>query len=118
VTGSAGLRCEWAKSKARADRWAEEVVLLVEEMRRVIAFLHWKASWWMTQVAARKGLQEDISDGVAAYAAKQAHVNRALAKGFAGQWHALLIVNDIPIDWSVSLVAESDKATDTEMSVN
>jgi hypothetical protein len=88
-------------------------------MRRVITFLHWKASWWTTQAAARTGLPQDISDGVAAYAAKQAHVNRALAKSFASQWHALLIVNEISIEWPVSLVAElSEKATDTEMNIN
>lgn len=73
----------------------------------------------MTQAAIRTGLQRDILDGVAAYAAKQAHVNRALAKSCARQWHALLIVNDIPIEWPVSLVAElSEKAIDTEMIVN
>jgi hypothetical protein len=32
------LRVEWAKAKARAARWEEEVVLLDEEMRRVIQF--------------------------------------------------------------------------------
>src|SRR5882762_2397788 len=32
------LRVEWAKSQARADRWNEEVVLLDEEMRRVIEY--------------------------------------------------------------------------------
>ncbi|KII90795.1 hypothetical protein PLICRDRAFT_67573, partial [Plicaturopsis crispa FD-325 SS-3] len=40
------LRVEWAKSKARADRWEEEVHLLLEKMRRVLAFGSWQGEWW------------------------------------------------------------------------
>ncbi|KAF5375829.1 hypothetical protein D9615_008231 [Tricholomella constricta] len=32
------LCIEWCKSKARSDRWSEEVELLQEEMRRVLEF--------------------------------------------------------------------------------
>lgn len=35
------LRAEWAKSRARAARSREEVLLLTEEMRRTLAFLRW-----------------------------------------------------------------------------
>jgi hypothetical protein len=35
------LRVEWAKSKVRASRWHEEVMLLEEEMRRAIVYSHW-----------------------------------------------------------------------------
>lgn len=44
-----GLWVEWAKSHTRAQWWAEELLLLVEEMRRVIVFLEWKANWWYAQ---------------------------------------------------------------------
>lgn len=37
------LHIEWCKSQARARRWSEEVALLLEEMRRVTAFLDWQA---------------------------------------------------------------------------
>ncbi|KAF8868999.1 hypothetical protein BD779DRAFT_1458588, partial [Infundibulicybe gibba] len=40
------LRIEWCKSKARADRWSEEVELLGEEMRRVCAFFESRAAEW------------------------------------------------------------------------
>ncbi|KAF8886390.1 hypothetical protein BD779DRAFT_1673299 [Infundibulicybe gibba] len=40
------LRIEWCKSKARADRWSEEVELLKEEMRRVCAFFESRAVEW------------------------------------------------------------------------
>ncbi|EIW81617.1 hypothetical protein CONPUDRAFT_73294 [Coniophora puteana RWD-64-598 SS2] len=41
-----GLRVEWLKARARAQRWEEEVDLLKEEMRRVRAFLEHRAQWW------------------------------------------------------------------------
>jgi len=37
------LRAEWAKSRARTKRATEEVLLLQEEMRRLVEFLKWKA---------------------------------------------------------------------------
>ncbi|KAJ7302318.1 hypothetical protein DFH08DRAFT_978038 [Mycena albidolilacea] len=47
-TGMAeALRIEWAKTRARAWRWTEEVDLVEEEMRRVLEFQRWKAEWWM-----------------------------------------------------------------------
>ena len=86
-----GLRCEWAKSKARVDRWDEEVQLVREEMRRVLAFLEWKACWWDRQREAQLIVSYDIQEGAHAYAAKQAHVNRALAASFEDRWRAELI---------------------------
>ncbi|KAG2750254.1 hypothetical protein P692DRAFT_20421062 [Suillus brevipes Sb2] len=38
------LRIEWCR--AQSMRWAEEVELLHEEMRRVLQFLRWHAAWW------------------------------------------------------------------------
>ena len=115
-----GLRCEWAKSKARADRWSEEVVLLVEEMRRVICFLDWKSSWWTTQAVARSGLPPDIADGLIAYAAKQAHLNRSLAAAFAVQWHPLLLPNGFAIEWPAAYLpgnVEKDNSTSDKISI-
>ena len=40
------LRIEWCRVRARAMRWSEEVLLLREEMRRVLVFLEWQATWW------------------------------------------------------------------------
>ncbi|KAJ6459377.1 hypothetical protein C8R47DRAFT_1081340 [Mycena vitilis] len=50
------IRVEWAKARARADRWQEELILLEEEMRRVLEFCSWKARWWEARVepAARE----------------------------------------------------------------
>jgi len=49
---SPGMRVKWAKTHARANRWQEEVILLMEEMRHVVVYLDWKALWWRTQVLA------------------------------------------------------------------
>jgi hypothetical protein len=43
------LRVEWVKSCARAARACEEVLLLREEMRRVLEYLQWELRWWVTQ---------------------------------------------------------------------
>ncbi len=83
-----GLRCEWVKSKARADRWNEEVQLVKEEMRRVLAFLEWKAFWWAEEGGRVLEVRPDIADGICAYAAKQASIYHALARSFKMSWES------------------------------
>ena len=50
------LRSEWAKSRARANRCKEEVLLLREEMQRVLVFLEWKSEWWLQRQGVWEGL--------------------------------------------------------------
>ncbi|TDL14310.1 hypothetical protein BD410DRAFT_734277, partial [Rickenella mellea] len=86
------MRVEWVKSKARAERWEEEVILVSEEMRRTLAFLEWRAKWWEGQVHRRSVGQiellqvPDILSGLRAYALKQAAIQRDLARHFAILW--------------------------------
>ncbi|KAF8139538.1 hypothetical protein K438DRAFT_1995909 [Mycena galopus ATCC 62051] len=40
------IRVEWTKARGRAECWREELLLLEEEMRRVLEFCSWKALWW------------------------------------------------------------------------
>ncbi|KAJ7076280.1 hypothetical protein B0H15DRAFT_1006298 [Mycena belliarum] len=47
------VRIEWAKARAHAMRWTEEVDLLEEEMRRIVQFLAWRGDWWEAQIAQR-----------------------------------------------------------------
>ncbi|KAJ7891640.1 hypothetical protein B0H14DRAFT_2560696 [Mycena olivaceomarginata] len=77
VVNSEPLRIEWAKTRAKAMRYAEEVDLLEEEMRRVLQFLDWRAEWWQSQVGLRveKQPEEALREGHAAYAMKQAGVH-------------------------------------------
>ena len=64
--------------------------LVAEEMWHVLAFLEWKAHWWDRQGEAQLNVSHDILEGARAYAAKQAHVNRALAASFGVRWRVVL----------------------------
>jgi hypothetical protein len=94
------LEVEWAKSKARRDRWEEEVPLLVEEMSRVIRFHKWKAGWWRRQGKRRKKESADILHGVNAYAEKQAAIQEQLAQSSAIHWYPALVKNGIVPEWA------------------
>ncbi len=80
------MRVEWAKSKARAERWMEEEELLLEEMRRVIAWFQWRAGWWREQGCRRSQVDAALQRGLAAYAEKQAAVFEGLAQVCASYW--------------------------------
>ncbi|KAJ7846654.1 hypothetical protein B0H13DRAFT_2238871 [Mycena leptocephala] len=48
------VRVEWSRAQARKIRWEEEVMLLREEMRRVLRYLEWQVRWWKRQQAEVK----------------------------------------------------------------
>ncbi|PBL01496.1 hypothetical protein ARMGADRAFT_1025196 [Armillaria gallica] len=62
------LRIEWCKAHARMLQWDEEVKLLNEEMCRVIAFVEWKAHWWLQRVALRADMSMELQEGLKAFA--------------------------------------------------
>ena len=80
------LHVEWAKAKARADRWEEEVILLDEEMRRVLVFCQWKESWWMEQAPLRQGLSRALEEGLQAYAGEQADMEKQIRISWTAKW--------------------------------
>ena len=84
------LRSEWAKSRARANRCKEEVLLLREEMRRVLVFLEWKSEWWVERQELREGLLRDLDEGLRAFAMGQADLQRRLAVRFREIWKGSL----------------------------
>jgi cobalamin biosynthesis protein CobT len=86
---------EWAKAWARTKRWTEEVQLLKEEMRRVPITLRWKADWW-SERADPDGLTGAHAEGAHAYAARQAHLLRALAAHFETMWAGLAELEEVP----------------------
>lgn len=81
-----GLRVEWAKSLARAERWEEEIILLREEMRRILVFLDYQGQWWREQGSLRTERDDVLSSGLRGYAEKQATIRRRLANEFASIW--------------------------------
>ena len=94
------LRVEWTTSYARLERWAEEVELLQEEMRRVVAFLEWKSVDWLAKTHVRGGdLASDIQSGLCAYARKQAAIFHDLAVSFAKLWYPTLMSYGLRHSW-------------------
>ena len=87
LMGTVGLGVEWAKTKARADRWEEEVVLLDEEMRRVLVFCNWKAAWWKEQVSLRNALPRTLMEGLHAYAGEQAGMELSIHAAWTAKWY-------------------------------
>ena len=94
------LRVEWTTAFARLERWSEEVELLQEEMRRVVAFLEWKSLDWLAKMDARAGdVSSDVQSGLRAYAQKQAAIFHNLAVSFAMLWYPTLVSYDLRHSW-------------------
>ncbi|KAJ7573010.1 hypothetical protein C8J56DRAFT_1008492 [Mycena floridula] len=60
-----------------ANRWSEELVLLIEEMRRVLATMTWQAAWWRAQ-RLRQDIDPELKEGLWAYSERQAVLKEAL----------------------------------------
>lgn len=98
------MRAEWARTKARADRWSEEVVWLIEEMRRILQYFRWRAAWWRKRQNLRTDANPDVSRGLSAYANKQAALITALGHSFAAKWHPLHMKYSIPVEWPIEFI--------------
>jgi len=95
-----GMRVEWAKSQARADQWNEEVHIILEEMRRTIAYYEWKQSWWLGHgQSSSEGGDRYVEHGLGAYAQKQAHICKCMAEGFAKSWLLFLRGKGMACEW-------------------
>ncbi|KAJ7138908.1 hypothetical protein C8R46DRAFT_1234147 [Mycena filopes] len=80
------IRVEWSRARARKVRWTEEVLLLREEMRRVLRYLGWQVAWWRARVALRTDWSAEVAAGARAYALKQAAWHERLAGHFRTKW--------------------------------
>lgn len=101
------VRVEWTTAFARLERWTEEVELLEEEMRRVVAFLEWKSVDWLKKVDIRgEGLAFDIRSGLNAYARKQAAIYHNLAISFAALWYPTLKSYELQHSWITEYMKE------------
>ncbi|KAG1844078.1 hypothetical protein DFJ58DRAFT_717693 [Suillus subalutaceus] len=96
--GQPDMQIEWCKARARVMRWAEEVELLKEEMRRILQFLEWDAQRWDEQ-----GLENMLEDA--------ASLCQMLAESFKTSWTNTLALVDT-FDHN-SLVAQQDMDMDT-----
>ncbi|SJL12088.1 uncharacterized protein ARMOST_15509 [Armillaria ostoyae] len=85
------LQTEWCKSRARAKRSSEEVLLLREEMCCVLKFLKWKAQWWEDRQRLRDLQGDDgLAGGLAAFAQEQRVLQESLKVQFETLWKTLL----------------------------
>jgi hypothetical protein len=98
------MRVEWAKARARMKRWDEELLLVQEEMRRVLEFHKWKAAWWRTQSALRTHDDTAILSGISGYAHKQAAISLRLATQCADYWLLWLKNNGVTPSWAAEYV--------------
>ncbi|KAJ2936112.1 hypothetical protein H1R20_g975, partial [Candolleomyces eurysporus] len=82
------IRVEWGKSRARAQRYQEEIELVQEEMDRTLRFFVWKAADWHAKgVALRmEPISAEYSEGLKAYAERQASLCQSLHDAFKEQW--------------------------------
>lgn len=119
----ASLRVEWARSRARAARWTEDALLLLEEMRRVLDFEERKADWWRSRAHLRSSEPEHLRHGLVAYAERQAALHERIASGHARYWLSVLKSFDIEPCWGPRYatsdlgsanVHESDSNTEDE----
>ncbi|KAJ7572679.1 hypothetical protein C8J56DRAFT_806785 [Mycena floridula] len=79
------LRLQWLRSRARANRWSEELLLLIEEMCRVLETFAWQANWWKNQ-QNRREVNLALSEGLNAYAKRQAFLKEELSRQFQYLW--------------------------------
>ena len=99
------MRVEWTQCMARAARWEEEVILLQEEMRRVVQFLEWKSRDWFSRVDARADtVTSAVRAGISAYAKKQGFIFLNLAIRFSQRWHSTFTSLSLPRTWAAAFL--------------
>ncbi|KAJ7073666.1 hypothetical protein C8F01DRAFT_1271401 [Mycena amicta] len=82
------VRVQWTKSRARRDRWVEEVRLLEEEMWRVLRSLEWAEKEWKERAGSARVMDQELAAGLAAYSARQVALQRRIAESFRAKWSA------------------------------
>jgi hypothetical protein len=100
-------RTEWAKARARHQRWLEEQELTMEEMRRTAVYLTHRADWWRAQKNRRRNMDVLPSDdptwrvwsGCNAYCERQALLVTGLRDKFLTSWRPVLRDLGLYPDW-------------------
>ncbi|KAL1697677.1 hypothetical protein EV121DRAFT_274943, partial [Schizophyllum commune] len=85
------LRVEYLKSKARRDRHREEIRLLLEEMRRVIATNIADAAEWRERATSRSCEDEQLREGLQSYALEHAARSTTRAARLTGKWQDIRV---------------------------
>ncbi|KAF7336029.1 CxC2 domain-containing protein [Mycena sanguinolenta] len=90
------IRVEWMKARARADRWREELILVEEEMRRVLEFCVWKTEWWQQRLEPQRGperseITPELAEGLRAYALEQVFREQAWLAAWKAKWETVRV---------------------------
>jgi hypothetical protein len=101
------MRIEWARARSRAHRWEEEKRLLPEEMRRTVVTHIATRDRWLSRITSRSDVSSEISQGLDAYARRQANVYHSLAISFVDLWSPELRKNKITVDWPPELAGHA-----------
>ncbi|KAF6741966.1 hypothetical protein DFP72DRAFT_994725 [Ephemerocybe angulata] len=83
------IKVEWAKSRARASRYQEEIRIVREEMNRTIRYFKWKEDSWYEKAGARQAMEvtsPEYDEGLRAYARRQGSLCLTLRKRFEHTW--------------------------------
>jgi hypothetical protein len=87
---SAALRVKWAKTKARAEQWREEVALVSTEMKRTLDYGHHLHKDWLALAESLAGEDSVLLKGQLAYAHKQAAFKIAYTFKLLSIWMPVL----------------------------
>ncbi|GJE98466.1 CxC2 domain-containing protein [Phanerochaete sordida] len=82
------LRGEWLRARARPLRYREEIGHIREERRRTVVTLEKVALDWEARGAAREVSCPLLREGLRAYAAEQASIQRGFSAHFQRLWQA------------------------------
>ena len=80
------MHAEWAQTQAHMCQWKEELLIIQEEMRRVLAFVEWKSGWWLEQANRREVFDHSVQSDLVAYAHKQSSLCLQMAACCATYW--------------------------------
>ncbi|KAF8444074.1 hypothetical protein L210DRAFT_3611327 [Boletus edulis BED1] len=112
------MRIEWCKARARAQRWSEEVELLLEEMRRTLVFLQWDAARWEERGKSITSADKVIAAGHHAYAHRQANIRYSLAERCHLSWSPTMeLAKKMDHEWRDVLMDEIKDLAGDKMQV-
>ena len=95
------MHVEWAQCVTHAECWREEVILLQEEMRRVVQFLEWWSNNWLTKADLRMDtIMLAVHAGLLVYVKKQGLIFCNLTIWFSQCWHSVLVSLSFPHTWA------------------
>ena len=87
----------------RAVRYEEEIVLVIKEMQRTLAYFKWLTCEWesraVTPPVDGPGIDNMIRKGISAYMYRQARIYRKMKDVFINSWYECLQEKDLGLPW-------------------